>query len=87
MDIVQVEDSMLENDQSESHENAPGHSDEEMEITADDNTKPATWEFLPLKHDKKYKLSISKRKLENNLQTNWLNCQIFLCAKVQENRV
>ena len=52
MDIVQVADSMLENDQTESHENAPGHSDEEMEITADDNTKPATWEFLPLKHDK-----------------------------------
>ena len=32
---------MLENDQTESHENAPGHSDEGMEITADDNTKPA----------------------------------------------
>ena len=45
-------DSMLENDQTKSHENAPGHSDEEMEITADDNTKPATWESLPLKHDK-----------------------------------
>ena len=52
MDIVQVADSMLENDQTESHENAPGHSDEEMEITADDNTNLATWEFLPLKHDK-----------------------------------
>ena len=52
MDIVQVADSMLENDQTKSHENAPGHSDEEMEITADDNTKPATWESLPLKHDK-----------------------------------
>ena len=52
MDIVQVADSMLENDQIKSHENAPGHSDEEMEITADDNTKPATWESLPLKHDK-----------------------------------
>ena len=38
MDIVQVADSMLENDQTKSHENAPGHSDEEMEITADDNT-------------------------------------------------
>lgn len=43
---------MLENDQIESHENAPGHLHEEMEITADDNTKPATWQFLPLKHDK-----------------------------------
>ena len=52
MDIVQVADSMLENDQTKSHENAPGHSDEEMEITADDNTKPTTWESLPLKHDK-----------------------------------
>ena len=45
-------DSVLENDQIESHENVPGHLDEEMEIAADDNTKPANLQLLPLKHDK-----------------------------------
>ena len=38
--------------QNEPHEIAPGHLNEEMEITADDNTIPAPWQFLPLKYDK-----------------------------------
>ena len=45
-------DSVSENDQTESHENAPRHLLEEMEIAADDNNEPVTWQFLPLKHDK-----------------------------------
>ena len=50
--IVQVVDSVSENDQTDSHENAPIHLLEEMEIAADDNNEPVTWQFLPLKHDK-----------------------------------
>ena len=38
--------------QNESHEIAPGHLNEEMEITADDNTIPAPLQFLPLKYEK-----------------------------------
>ena len=38
--------------QNESHEIAPGHLNEEMEITADDYTIPASLQFFPLKYDK-----------------------------------
>ena len=48
MDIIQMADSMLENDQSESQE----HFIEKMDITVDDNTSLATSPSYPLKHDK-----------------------------------
>ena len=38
--------------QNESNGIAPGHLNEETEITADDNTIPAPWQFLSLKYDK-----------------------------------